>query len=49
MRHPKLRLTIAEAHVALGNVNAAREVLSALIAEKPDFTEAKQALDALKS
>jgi putative intracellular protease/amidase len=49
MPHPKLRLTIAEAHAALGNVKAAREVLSALIAEKPDFVEAKQALDALKS
>jgi putative intracellular protease/amidase len=49
MSHPKLRLTIAEAHAALGNVKAAREVLSALIAEKPDFAEAKQALDALKS
>jgi putative intracellular protease/amidase len=48
MRHPELRLTIAEAHVALGNVKAAREVLSALIAEKPDFTEAKQALNAIK-
>jgi putative intracellular protease/amidase len=49
MSHPKLRLTIAEAHVALGNAKAARDVLNALIAEKPDFTEAKQALAALPS
>ncbi len=49
MSHPKLRLTIAEAHAALGNTKAARDVLNALIAEKPDFKEAKQALDALKS
>jgi putative intracellular protease/amidase len=49
MSHPKLRLTIAEAHVALGNTKAARDALTALIADKPDFTDAKQALDALKS
>jgi putative intracellular protease/amidase len=48
MSHPKLRLTIAEAHLALGNDKAGREVLTALVANQPDFAEAKQALDALK-
>ena len=48
MSHPKLRLTIAEAHSALGNDKAAREVLTALMADEPNFNEARQALDALK-
>ncbi|TAG80770.1 MAG: type 1 glutamine amidotransferase domain-containing protein [Betaproteobacteria bacterium] len=47
MQHPRLRLGMARTHIALGNVKTAREILTALIAEKPDFADAKKALDAL--
>jgi putative intracellular protease/amidase len=47
MPHPQLRLGMARAHLALGNPAQAREVLTALLAEKPDHAEARKALDAL--
>jgi putative intracellular protease/amidase len=49
MPHPQLKLGIARAHAALGNPKRAREVLTALLAEKPDNAEARKALDALPS
>jgi putative intracellular protease/amidase len=49
MSHPRLKLGIARAHAALGNPKRAREVLTALLAEKPDNAEARKALDALPS
>lgn len=49
MPHPRLRLGIAKTHAALGNVKSARDILNALIAEKPDFEDAKKALQALPS
>lgn len=47
MPHPQLRLRMARTHVALGNVKTAREILTALVTEKPDFADAKKALEAL--
>lgn len=49
MPHPQLRLGMAKTHAALGNVKAARDILNTLIAEKPDFDDAKKALSALPS
>jgi putative intracellular protease/amidase len=49
MPHPKLKLSIAEAHAALGRVAQARKMLAELLADKPDFAEARQALEALPS
>jgi hypothetical protein len=49
MPHPKLKLSIAEAHAALGRVAQARKMLADLLADKPDFAEARQALEALPS
>lgn len=47
MPHPQLRLGMARTHAALGNVKTAREILTALLAEKPDLADAKKALEAL--
>jgi putative intracellular protease/amidase len=44
MPHPQLRLGIAQAHAKLGNAAHARELLTKLVAEKPDFAEAREAL-----
>lgn len=49
MSHPQLKLGIARAHAALGNPKRAREVLTALLADKPDHAEARKALEALPS
>lgn len=49
MPHPRLRVGIARAHAKLGNPKLARELLTALLADKPDFAEAKKALAELPS
>jgi len=45
--NPKLKLGIAEAEAALGNVTAARERLTRLLVSTPDFDDAKKTLAAL--
>jgi putative intracellular protease/amidase len=47
MKEPELKLAIAKAHSDLGNIARARAVLTNLVAEQPDFADAKKALAAL--
>jgi putative intracellular protease/amidase len=44
MQHPQLKLGIANAHARLGNLAHAKQLLQALLAEKPDYAPAQQAL-----
>lgn len=44
MQHPQLKLGIANAHARLGNAAHAKQLLQALLAEKPDYAPAQQAL-----
>jgi putative intracellular protease/amidase len=46
---PELTLAIAKAHTDLGNVAHARSLLTKLVAEQPDFADAKKALSSLPS
>ncbi|MFM2398334.1 MAG: hypothetical protein RL341_491 [Pseudomonadota bacterium] len=47
MKHPRLQLGIAQTQAALGEVAAARERLTALVARDPKFADAHKALAAL--
>lgn len=48
MKHPQLKLGMARAHLALGRVAQARELLVAAAAESPDFVPVQHALAALR-
>lgn len=49
MPHPRLRLGMARAHVALGAPAQARALLDAVLAEQPDHAEARELLARLPS
>ena len=48
MPHPRLRVAMAEAHIALGNPSAARELLSTVLAGKADKDDLDQATKLLQ-
>ena len=47
MANPMLALTIAEAHIALGNGRLARQKIEAVLAKQPDFAAANKLLASL--